>query len=392
MRRVRVLYLTPRFPHPSLKGDQLAAFHRIVQLGRRHEISLLSFYERESELEQLDRLREVCETVQVVHLPRWRGAASVALRAAFDRSPLQVLYYSSSEFAKQVTTLASPGRFDVTHAVMLRMAPYLGLVDAPRVLDAIDSMELRMRRNVEIEGPPRSWLFRSELRRVVPYERSLARSVDAVLVASTVDAESFAPKRVDVVPNGVDAALFTPDLSARRPGAIVFSGTMSYPPNIRAATWFADECLPLVRQAVPDATFVIAGAAPAREIRELGARAGVVVTGFVPSMADTLNQASVAVAPMQSGAGIQNKILEAMACGLPVVATTIGLGGIAASRGNELLVADDAADFAAATVSLLQDSSSARAIGDAARARVLSTYTWEQSAAAVDQVYERIST
>ena len=117
---------------------------------------------------------------------------------------------------------------------------------------------------------------------------------------------------------------------------------MSYPPNIRAARWFADECFPLIQAEVPGATFVIAGAAPAREIRELQTRNGIVVTGFVPSMPVTLNAATVAVAPMRSGAGIQNKILEAMACGLPVVTTTIGLGGITATRGRELLVADRA--------------------------------------------------
>ncbi|MGZ4362959.1 MAG: glycosyltransferase [Gaiellaceae bacterium] len=387
---MRLLYLTPRFPHPAAKGDQLAAFHRLVRLGGRHEIALVSFYEDDAELAHADELRGVCESIETVRLPLWRGVASVALRAPFTSEPLQILYYRSAAFAGVVGELALRRRFDIVHGFMLRMAPYLQQVDAPRVLDALDSMELRMRRNVEVERPPRQWLYREELRRVAPAERAVAHSVDAILVASEHDKASFGTENVEVIPNGVDADAFAPDLAGRRPGAIVFSGTMSYPPNVRAARWFADECFPLVQQAVPDATFVIAGAAPARELRELVERPGIVVTGFVQSMPETLNRATVAVAPMRSGAGIQNKILEAMACGLPLVTTTVGLGGIRAARGRDLLVADGAREFADAVVSVLRSPERARELGENARARVMEDYTWEGAAAAVERVYDRL--
>jgi sugar transferase (PEP-CTERM/EpsH1 system associated) len=387
---VRLLFLTPRFPHPSAKGDQLAAFHRVVQLGQRHEISLVSFYQDEAELAHADELRGVCESVETVLLPQWRGVANVALHAPFTSEPLQILYYRSRAFAEAVDAVAGRRKFEIVHGFMLRMAPYLQQVNAPRVLDALDSMELRMRRNVEVERPPRRWFYREELRRVAPSERAVARSVDAVLVVSELDKASFGTENVEVVPNGVDAAAFAPDLVGRRQGGIVFSGTMSYPPNVRAARWFADECFPVVQQSVPNATFVIAGAAPTSEVRELMERPGIVVTGFVQSMPQTLNRATVAVAPMRSGAGIQNKILEAMACGLPVVTTTIGLGGISAVPGRDLLVADDASEFADAVVSVLRDPGSARKLGENARARVLEDYSWERSAAAVERVYARL--
>lgn len=350
----------------------------------------MSFYEDEAELAHADELRGVCESIETVRLPLWRGIANVALHAPFSSEPLQILYYRSAAFARVVDDLARGPKFDIVHGFMLRMAPYLRQLDAPRVLDALDSMELRMHRNVEVERPPRRWLFREELRRVAPFERAVSHSVDVVLVASQHDKEPFATEKAEIVPNGVDAGAFAPDLAARRPGAIVFSGTMSYPPNIRAARWFADECFPLVREAVPDATFVIAGAAPARELRELAGRPGVVVTGFVQSMPETLNQATVAAAPMQSGAGIQNKILEAMACGLPLVTTTIGLGGIAAVPGRDLLVADSPGEFADAVVSVLREPERAGELGEKARARVLEDYTWERAAAAVERVYERL--
>jgi sugar transferase (PEP-CTERM/EpsH1 system associated) len=349
----------------------------------------VSFYEDEAELAYADEVGSLCASIEKVRLPAWRGVANVALRAPFSGAPLQILYYRSPAFARIVDDLARR-RFDIVHAFMLRMVPYLQQVDAPRVLDALDSMELRMRRNVEVERPPRRWLFREELRRVASFEAAVARSVDAVLVASEHDRESFASDKVEVVPNGVDADIFAPDLSARTPGRIVFSGTMSYPPNVRAGRWFADECFPLVRQALPNATFVIAGAAPARELRELAGRPGITVTGFVQSMPGTLNQATVAVAPMRSGAGIQNKILEAMACGLPVVTSTIGLGGIAAVPGRDLLVADSQREFADTLVSVLREPARAGELGQNARARVLENYTWERAAAEVDSIYERL--
>jgi sugar transferase (PEP-CTERM/EpsH1 system associated) len=388
---VRLLYLTPRFPHPELKGEQLAAYHRLVTLAPRHEISLLSFYERQDELSQLDRMRELCASVDVVELPKWRGVTNVAVGAPFKRLPLQLLYYSSHTFARLVARTAQERRFDVAHAFMLRMLPYLAQVDAPRILDALDSMTLRMRRNVEVERSPRGWLFREELRRVTGYERSLGDSVDRVLVASERDRDSFAGASVVVVPNGVDAERFRPDAARRQPARIVFSGRMSYPPNVRAAVWFAQECFPRVQADVPEARFVVAGAAPAREVRRLRGLPGVEVTGFVDSMAEILNTASVAVAPMQSGAGIQNKILEAMACGRSVVTTTIGLGGIAARPGVDLVVADGVAEFAAAVAELLRDEDRAAELGRNARARVLERYTWERAADAVDRVYAELA-
>ena len=338
----------------------------------------------------LEELRDVCESIETVRLPHWRAVANVALHAPFSSEPLQILYYRSATFAQVVDGLARRREFDIVHGFMLRMAPYLQQVDAPRVLDALDSMELRMRRNAEIERPPRRWLYREELHRVASAERVTARSVDAVLVASEHDRASFGTENVEVVPNGVDADAFAPELAARLPGAIVFSGTMSYPPNVRGARWFADECFPLVQQAVPGAMFVIAGAAPARELRELVKRPGIVVTGFVRSMPDTLNRANVAVAPMQSGAGIQNKILEAMACGLPLVTTTIGLGGLAAVPGRDLLVADSPREFADAVVSVLGNPERAGELGENARTRVLEDYSWERAAAAVERVYDRL--
>ena len=165
---------------------------------------------------------------------------------------------------------------------------------------------------------------------------------------------------------------------------------MSYPPNVRAASWFAEECFERIRAHVPGASLLIAGKAPVRQVRQLGEREGISVTGFVDSMPEMLRRARVAVAPMLSGAGIQNKVLEAMACGLPVVATTFGAAAIDAAPGRDLIVADGADAFADAVVGLLLDSARARQVGANARAVVLERHGWDRSAAAIEGLYESL--
>src|SRR5207244_12848423 len=141
-----------------------------------------------------------------------------------------------------------------------------------------------------------------------------------------------------VIENGVDTEAFVPRLDARRANTLVFSGNMGYEPNVDAAVWFVEHCLPRIRAAVPDVRLTIAGSRPARAVRQLSRVPGVYVSGFVESMPDVLNESSVAVVPLRSGSGLQDKILEAMACALPIVTTTPALGSIKATSGEELLV------------------------------------------------------
>jgi glycosyltransferase involved in cell wall biosynthesis len=254
----------------------------------------------------------------------------------------------------------------------------------------MDSMQLRMQRNVAVERAPRRWLFREELRRVTPYERKIGPSVDALIVLSERDGEFFPGAASTAVANGVDTEIFAPDPALREPDTIVFSGIMSYPPNVAAARWFAERCFPAVREAIPDARLLLAGSSPPADLLQLGRRDGVTVTGYVESMPATLNRASVAVAPMLSGAGMQNKVLEAMACELAVVTTPLGLGSIRAEPGHELVVAEGAEAFAAAVVELLRDPDRAQELGERARACVIERHSWEHAAGDVEAIYERI--
>jgi sugar transferase (PEP-CTERM/EpsH1 system associated) len=388
---MRVLFVTPRFPFPPLKGDQVIAYHRLRALGHRHEITLLSLVESADEAAGAAELEQFCSAVHTVTLPRWRSYANVLLGAPRSPLPLQLLYYHSAEFGRRLHELCAGGRFDVVHAYFHRVAPYCRGVDTPKVLELMDSMQLRMARYVAAEPPPKRWLYREELRRITPYERAVVSEFDHVLVVSEQDKQLLPGRHVSVLPNGVDTDHFVPRPERRSPSTLVFSGNMHYEPNMQAVTWFVQRCLPLVRAAAPDATLVVAGADPHPTVAGLARYPGVRVTGFVPSMPDVLNHASVAVAPMQSGSGIQNKVLEAMACGLPVVASSLALGGIGAQPGRDLVVADGEQETAEAVVALLEDARRAAEMGESARAYVVREHSWERAGERVEEIYRRLT-
>jgi sugar transferase (PEP-CTERM/EpsH1 system associated) len=388
---MKILFLTPRFPYPPIKGDQAVPYYRLKLLGSRHEITLLTFYEKDADLAGLPELKPFCREIHAVKLPRWISLANMLFLGLFSRLPFQVLYFHSSAFSKKLNQVLAAGHYDMVHAFMLRLGPYLKRITGPKVLELIDSMKLNMQRRLATEGFFTRWLFREELRRVTAYEAEIGRYANNLVVVSGKDKACIPGDNVSVIPLGVDTELFRPvDKVTARP-VVTFTGNMGYAPNINAALWFADNCFPLVRQAVPEAEFVIAGARPAAAIRALGTRPGITVTGPVGAMADVLAEAAVAVAPMQSGSGMQFKVLEAMSCGLPVVTTALGLGDIKAVPGEHLLAAESAADFAAAVSSLLKSPETAARLGHNARRFILEGHSWQSAAARVEQIYGEIT-
>jgi polysaccharide biosynthesis protein PslH len=390
--RVNALFLTPRIPFPPLRGDQVVAFHRLRLLADRHEISLLSFYEHPSELEGLERLEPFCETIRAVRLHRSHGLARAVARS-YTGLPFQVLYYDSQPFRDAVRDIVRRQRVDVAHAFFARMAPYLaGVPGAAKVVDAMDSLALRLGRLAQTTGGMRRRAYLAELRRMERYERSLTTLADEIIVVSEQDRPYFPDGHVSVVENGVDTDAFAPGAERDDEPTVAFTGNMGYGPNVDAAVWFATQCFSRVRAALPDARLMIAGDRPASRVRALDAQAGVFVTGRVPSLADVLKRAHVAVVPLQSGSGIQNKVLEAMACAVPVVTTRVGLGGLRAQPHVHLLVEDEPAAFADAVVRLLRGRDEAAALGRAGRAFVVEEHSWQRAADEVDAIYQRAVT
>jgi sugar transferase (PEP-CTERM/EpsH1 system associated) len=385
----RLLFVAARFPCPPLKGDQVRAYHQLRLLGKRHRITLLAFADRAISTAERAHVAAFCEELVTVPLSR-RDMAGALLRRAASPLPLQTLMYQTDAMRSAVAAHAARG-FDVVHVQLARMAEHVAAVGIPCVIDFIDALSLNMERRAREQRGPLRPIVSLEARRMRAYERLLCERVAAALVVSHVDRDAIGPYRnLHVNPNGVDVDAFAFWDGPRIPDRLVFTGNMGYFPNVNAATWFAREVFPRVKAAVPGATLGIVGTDPAPEVRALAARdPAVEVTGYVDDLRVALRSATAAVVPMRAGTGIQNKVLEAMAIGTPLVVTPFALGGIDVRDGTHLLVGADAAAFAAQTVRLLREERLRAALARAARSIIEAAYSWEASVAALESVHAR---
>lgn len=391
---MRLLLVAPRFPYPLDKGDRLTVHHLVRYLGQRHRVWLACFLEPDQDPAWVEQLRPVCEEVLTVGLSRPRAYANSALAVA-GQVPLQVRYYADARMRRLVDELVARVRPEVLYAHTIRMGPYtVEHTDLPRVLAMQISMTLNYRRLATETSGPASWFYALEYRKLRRFEGPFARRFDTVLLISPHDLraiEHAPPQRVVFNPHGVDGRRFAPDLAThKRAGTVIFTGNLAYPPNVDAARWFHRDVWPLVRAEVPTARWDVVGADPAPEVVAMGADPAITVTGRVPDLVPYLDRAEVAIDPLRIGAGLQNKVLEAMATGLPMVITSVANEGIQAIPGEHLLVADDAAGFAAEVVRLLRDGGLRTRLGTAARRHILDAWSWEHHFQDLERVFERL--
>jgi sugar transferase (PEP-CTERM/EpsH1 system associated) len=387
---VRILFLASRFPYPPLRGDQVRAYHQIRLLARRHQVTLVAVARTPPAPEARAHMQRFCHRLVVEPLTAWQAVRGLGPLLGGDPRPLQVLLYRRTARAA-VARLVAAGAADVIHVQLVRPA---GLVPAgchvPVVVDLVDVLSSSYGSQARIGPGWKRPLLRFEARRLLRYERGLVAAGTPCVVVSERERERLgvAGGFVAVNPNGVDLEAFPFTPGEGRAGHVVFVGNLGYPPNADAIVWFASAVWPLVRAAVPAARLSVVGPrAPAR-VRALARRAeGIEVTGAVPDVHARLRAAEVAVAPLRAGGGVQNKVLEAMASGTPVVATPTAVAGLTVEPDEHCLVADAAPDFARLVCLLLEQRGIASRLAHAARARVAERYSWDESVRGLERVY-----
>ena len=390
-----LLFLVHRMPYPPNKGDKVRSFHLLQHLAQRHRVFVATFIDDPDDAVHLPKLREMCAGLHVARLHP-RRARLASLRGLFTGEALTLPYYRDAGLQRWVDHTLGAERIDAAVVFSSAMAQYVqGRPGLPMWLDFVDVDSAKWTAYAPQHRWPMSWLYRREGCLLLRFERAMAALARRSYFATDNEAALFkqlAPEcagSVAAMNNGVDAVYFAPDAGRTSPYApgempIVFTGAMDYWPNIDAVTWFVHEVLPRLRQSRPSLRFHIVGRSPTPAVRALAGDA-VVVSGTVPDVRPYLQHAAVVVAPLRLARGIQNKILEAMAMGRPVVAAQTCVEAIVAQVGTEIVSAAEPDHYADAIEALLQAPERASALGDAGRRRVLADYAWSAHMAVLDQ-------
>jgi polysaccharide biosynthesis protein PslH len=380
---VRIAFLCHRIPYPPNKGDKLRAFYELRAMAERgHDVDLFTLADDPADLEHQQALGEFCRsvTVQCFH-PVTARVRSLAYLPT--RKPLTLPYFYSAPLAAKFRTAIAERKYDRIFVYCSAMAQYAGpAAGIPVITDLVDVDSDKWRQYAGYARFPMSLIYRREAALLARYERTVCSLSAASIVATDREAELLrticSGARVHVMANGLGEGPSGPRARATRP-AVVFTGDMAYFPNAHAVEYFAHQVLPEVRKQAPGTRFLIVGRNPTRAVTELASLPGVEVTGTVPDVGKYLQQAQVSVAPFLISAGIPNKILEAMNYGLPVVATSRAIQGLAEEAARAVTTADEPADIASAVATLLRNPELAERTGTEGRRAVRANYDWPRS-------------
>jgi polysaccharide biosynthesis protein PslH len=400
---MKILFVVPYVP----SRIRIRPFEFIRWLGSQgHEVTVATQWSHAEELADVDGLRGMCERVVAVKMPAWKSLFNAAM-ALPGRDPLQSVFSWNPVMARQLLNLTdekvAQKKFDVVHVEHLRGVQF-GLFlkryrTIPVVWDSVDCISFLFRQSVK-SNPRRisRLLNRFDLPRTIHFERKIVHEFNRVLVTSQVDRQAFLDlqpvggrtPRINVIPQGVDLDYFQPSISSREPDTVVVSGKMSYHANIRMVLYLVNEIMPLVWAVKPGVKVLVVGKDPSPEIQQLAQDGRVIVTGEVDDIRLYIQKASVAVAPTVYGAGIQNKVLEAMACATPVVASPGAVSALQAKVGEDVLTGETPQQFANNVIKILNSPEIARKIGEAGRQYVEKNHHWLRIVNQLENIYTEV--
>jgi sugar transferase (PEP-CTERM/EpsH1 system associated) len=366
----------------------------IRRLSEIHDVSVLCLATNASDDQFVSELRKLCRNLQVVRHSRWRSLWNCLL-ALFSFKSLRCAYFYSPSLRERVKERVETGHVDLLHAEHLKSLPMVegALGKVPAVFDAVDCLSmLEARRRTVCKNPCLKLFSWMEGKNVARSEQRASRLFNRVVISSAVDRASYPVpdhlrEKLEVVPNGVDAEHFRFQQFAPQGNLLVFCAKLDYFPNQDAARYLTRSLWPLLRARRPDLVLAIVGSRPPRSVRRLGGRDNIRVIASVADVRPYLGRAWVALCPIRIRAGIQNKVLEAMALGVPVVATRICCEGLGLEPGKHLLVADAAEEFVAAVELLLDNPTLRSKLIRAGRAYIEREHDWQRCTTGLSKAY-----
>ncbi|MFC2130073.1 glycosyltransferase [Bacteroidota bacterium] len=390
--KLDILFLTARFPFPIVGGDRLKPFHIISYLAAKYNVTLVSFYQASKPPESyIKSIEALGVKLYVVPLNPLKSGINALTR--LFRYPLEISYYTRKDFFRVVNKLFDENEFDLAFAFFMRTAEYLKNRKIKKILLAEDCRTLYQKRSYEtstnlIQKSVRYW----EYIRLKEYEPRIVDSFDVTTLVTHDDIKAMAEQNPNpkymLLTNGTDINTFTPPENKKREG-ILFAGKLDVWANQLMIKKIINEILPEIHKILPDTELKIVGANPPSSVLALQSDK-IKVIPDVPEMLPYLQSAELFLHPHNGGSGIQNKLLEAMACGCPVVTTATGNQGINARHGEEVLLGSSSAELAENAVKILKDSSFAELLSKNARELIVNTHSWDVVFNDLDRIIDEV--
>ena len=390
MKKKKLFVILSRVPWPLEKGDKLRAYHQLLALRKEFEIILCCINDSPLHPEAKAKLAEISNHVYIFPLKR-SAVIWQLFSALFSNLPFQVAYFYNSGIHRQIRSLIKTHRPSHIYCQLIRTAEYAKHQHTyQKTLDYQDAFSKGMERRLN-QGPwYLKWLYQMEAKRLTIYENLIFEYFENKTIISAQDRDYIMHnqrKQIRVVPNGVDVNFFCPRKNPKKYD-LVFTGNMSYAPNIDSARFLVKQVMPLLWKLTPNATLLLAGANPHREVLQLAGK-NVTVSGWMDDIREAYASAKIFVAPMQLGSGLQNKLLEAMAMEMPCVTSPLANNALGAKPGIEIEIAENAKSCAEVIWKLLSEPEKANELARHARRYIQENFDWGKASEVLLEVIEK---
>lgn len=377
--RKKILFFTSRIPYPLEKGDKLRAYYQIKYLSKKCDIVLCCISQDEISEKAKEELSKYTTNIHVYKTSK----ASIFLNmlvAGFMKFPFQVGYFFNTGAHFFFNNVIKQEKPDHIFVQLIRMAEYASKVKGvSKSLDYMDTFSKGMERRKEKAKGIRKLVFSLEHKRLKKYEAKSYQKFNNTYIISEQDKNSFEfpeSNGIKVSPNGIDHAFFSSNNSTEKKYDLLFTGNMSYPPNVNAVIYIAKNILPIIQKEKPEVKLLIAGANPNSAVKGLASE-NIIVSGWMDDIRDAYNSSKVFLAPLQIGTGLQNKLLEAMSMELPCVTSQLANNALNADPNNEILIGESPEEYAKLVLSLLKSDSSRERLAKNGKEFVVKTFDWE---------------
>ncbi|HRG57893.1 MAG TPA: glycosyltransferase [Bacteroidia bacterium] len=376
--RKKILFVLSRVPYPLDKGDKLRAFNQIKSLSKNNDIYLFATNDGKLNQDAITELKKHCKEICIANISKIQIALNLLI-GFFGNKPFQVYYFHHKSAQKMFDTFLHETNPDAIFCQLLRTAEYAKNISRiPKTIDYQDAFAKGMERRLKDASIFMKPIFSAEFQRLRQYEHIIFHYFEHHVIISEQDKNCIIHEennKINVIPNGVDLEYFKP-VSSKKDFDLVFTGNMSYPPNINCATYLVKEVMPLVWKKFPETKILISGTSPVKEVKLLASK-NVFVSGWVNDIRASYIRSKIFIAPMQIGTGLQNKLLEAMAMKIPCITSPLANAPLGAKQGEEILVGENKEALAKLVIQLLQDENLMQHLAEKGRKFVELNYSWD---------------